>query len=88
MSTIETIESSNYCGPNKCSDCLRDTLNDWLKSAPEPKWTDIVTALKSITVSECSLAATIEAKYCCTHDQDTTEVAVRLGKCKDDVTSQ
>jgi len=47
-------------------DKLRETLKVWLKTATEPKWQDILDALRSFAVEESRLATTVEDKYCTT----------------------
>lgn len=47
-------------------DKLRETLKVWLKTAAEPKWQDILDALRSFAVEESRLATTVEDKYCTT----------------------
>ena len=48
------------------SDLLREMLKFWLKTAvdPPPTWETVVTALRSPSVNEKSVAAQLEAEYC------------------------
>ena len=48
------------------SDKLREALKDWLKTATEPTWQDVVDVLKRRVVGEPKLASNIEAKHCTT----------------------
>ena len=48
------------------SDLIREVLKCWLKTVvdPSPSWEAIVTALRSPSVNEKSIAAQLESKYC------------------------
>ena len=59
VGTLDAIEKQ-YSDP---SDCLTKTLTAWLKNCSPPlTWTNIVGALS--VVSEATLAADLEHKYC------------------------
>ena len=48
------------------SDLIREVLKCWLKTVvdPPPSWEAVVTALRSPSVNEKSIAAQLESKYC------------------------
>ena len=45
---------------------LCETLKVWLKTVLKPTWQNILDALRSRAVGELKIAASVEAKYCCT----------------------
>ena len=48
------------------SDLMREMLKEWLKTAVDqhPTWEAVVTALRSPSVNEKSIAAKLESKHC------------------------
>ena len=60
-STLKAIRSQF----NDPADCLRETLQEWLKQTdPNPTWRALVAALRSPTVGEQRLAGNLEGRYC------------------------
>ena len=70
MSTLEEIKVEYQSRP---SDCLRQTLSDWLgNTLPPPTWEDIAVALESDTVREKRMAGDIRTKHFPKKDTGTT----------------
>ncbi len=45
-------------------DCLKDAVDKWLNTSPDPSWEAIVQALRSPIVGRDHLARCLEQKYC------------------------
>ena len=61
VGTLDGIRTDH----SNTSDCLRETLKEWLKTyLPSPTWSKVVEALGTKTVGEAKLAADLEHKYC------------------------
>ncbi len=46
------------------SECLREAINGWLNTFPDPSWESVVQALRSPIVGRKILARRLEQKYC------------------------
>ena len=75
VGTLDAIKEQ-YDDP---SHCIRETLKTWLKTCPShPTWNNIIDTLRSSTVGEIRLAASLEQKYCSTQDTSTHHHALPL----------
>ena len=68
---LKAIEKQ-YSDP---SDCLRETLREWLTNLSAPTWTNVVDALN--VVGEAVLAANLKQKYCLSIPVPHTSVTVQ-----------
>ena len=62
------IPNLNNIGRNSM-DPLCDTLDYWMRNDSSPSWSQIVDALKSLSVGENRLGEEIEKEYCSPEEQ-------------------
>ncbi len=68
---MQAIQEANLT--NMPGDCLTELLAEWLKSSPNPTWSQLVEALRSPIINCPDIADEIEDKYIKSDDSSVQE---------------
>ncbi|XP_064385938.1 uncharacterized protein LOC135334611 isoform X3 [Halichondria panicea] len=71
VGTLEAIQEANLT--NMPGDCFTELLAEWLKSSPNPTWSQLVEALRSPIIDYPGIADEIEDKYIKSDDSSVQE---------------